>query len=82
MQKVGWLSAIFLIACGLPELYVGLTTGQVGSSYGLIILWFLGEVFGSIYTMHKRDYPLFANYFLNTIIVGWILLIKAGIYVR
>ena len=76
MKRFGWFSTLFLVLCGLPELYSGLTTGTVGASYGLLILWFLGEICGVIYTIHKKDLPLILNYGINTIIVGTILLIK------
>lgn len=79
MKLVGWLSATFLILCGVPELYLGIKTGNVGASWGLLTLWFAGEVFGLVYTVYRKDYPLIANYLLNTCIVGCILGVKLGL---
>lgn len=76
MRNIGYLSSVFLILCGLPELYLGLTTGNVGASYGLLILWFIGEVLGLIYTINRKDLPLILNYSFNTLIVGAILCLK------
>lgn len=76
MQKVGYLSSLFLVLCGLPELYRGLTQGYVGASFGLLLFWFIGELLGLIYTIDKRDTPLIVNYGFNTIIVGALLWLK------
>lgn len=78
LKTIGFLSAFCLIACGLPELYYGIKTGNVGAGWGLLILWFAGEVFGLIYVIPLKKYPLIFNYAFNTAIVGAILCVKYG----
>lgn len=76
MENLGWMSSIFLILCGLPELINGLIRGKVGATWGLLILWFLGEVFGLIYTLSIQNWALMLNYGFNTLIVGALLFLK------
>lgn len=76
MKKLGWLSSTFLLLCGIPELYLGIKTDEVGASWGLLAMWFLGEVFGLIYVFPTRKGPLILNYLGNTLIVGAIIAIK------
>ena len=79
MKFFGWMTTICLTLCAVPEIYSGLKTGTVGATYGLLYLWLAGEIFGSIYTIYKKDVPLIVNYGLNSILVTIIILIKEGI---
>ena len=76
MNIVGILSSICLVLCGLPELYRGVKEGNIGASLGLLILWFLGEILGLIYTTYIGDMALIINYGFNTFIVGILLWMK------
>lgn len=78
-KTIGYISTICLVLCGLPELYDGIKTGQVGASWGLLGLWFAGEVFGLLYTIPLKKIPLILNYALNTFIVGAVLCVKYGL---
>jgi len=78
IEKVGYMSSALLVACGIPELYLGIESGAVGASYWLLILWFAGEILGLMYAASLGKIPLLLNYGLNTIIVGAILMIKLG----
>jgi len=79
MRFIGYLSAVCLILCAIPEIYVGLKTGVVGASRGLLYLWMAGEILGLVYTIWLRNKPLIVNYGMNTLLVGIIIAIKEGI---
>ena len=75
-RYIGWISALSLILCGVPELLAAYETKQVGITWGLSILWFLGEFTGLIYVIPTKRYPLITNYFINSIITGILLYMK------
>ena len=78
IQIIGYLSALLLVACGLPELYLGIKEGSVGASHGLLYMWFAGEVLGLFYVISVRKLPLIFNYGFNTLIVGALIALKLG----
>lgn len=69
MSIIAWLSSILLASCGIPELYKTIKQGKCGIGYGMLITWYLGEIFGLIYVIYLGNYPLTANYLLNTCII-------------
>lgn len=76
MKALGWISSLSLILCGVPEVYAAYTSGTVGISWGLSILWFLGEITGLLYVINSRRFPLIFNYFINSILTGILLYMK------
>ena len=78
MKAIGWLSTLFLTLGGLPEVYNGFLTGEVGVGYPFLIIWGLGEVFGTIYAIWLKEFPLIANFIINTGVVSLLLLLKSG----
>jgi hypothetical protein len=79
MKYIGYLSGVMLILCGIPEIYVGLKSGVVGASRGLLYLWMVGEILGLIYSISLKNKPLMMNYGVNSLIVSIIIAIKEGI---
>ena len=79
MRYIGYLSGVMLILCAIPEIYVGLKTGVVGASRGLLYLWMAGEILGLIYTISLKNKPLVMNYGMNTLLVGIVIAIKEGL---
>lgn len=79
MQVVGWIGAILLAYCALPQ---AVASYRQGHSKGLdpyfLWTWFLGESFMLTHIIQTvgPGGPLFWNYFVNTILVGIILLFK------
>jgi len=76
MRGFAWISTISLVLCGVPDLIAGLTTREVNVSLSLLSIWFLGEVSGLVYVLHRKETPLIFNYGLNTLIVGGLLWMK------
>tara|TARA_R110002020_G_scaffold373294_1_gene584731 strand:+ start:345 stop:587 length:243 start_codon:yes stop_codon:yes gene_type:complete len=76
MKTIGWLSAILLATCGIPELIKAINGNKIEAGWELLIMWFLGEVFGLIYVMPLNKTPLVLNYMFNTIVVGALIYFK------
>lgn len=76
MELIGWTSTAFLALCGLPELIKTLKTKQCTLTMGFILMWFLGEVLGVIYSFHTGKLPLMGNYIINTFGTGILLWYK------
>ena len=73
----GWLGAILLATCGIPQLIKTLKTKKFdGLSLIFIIWWLLGEVFILIYVLYDAfRWPLIFNYGINIFVCLTILLI-------
>ena len=78
MNTIGYISTVLLVFCGLPELWIGIKTGVIGSSYGLLYMWGGGCALGIIYSAWLKSVPYVLNNVINTIIVGALLAIKMG----
>lgn len=74
METLGWISAILLAACGLPQCIKSFREkSSLGVSVMFIWMWFLGEILGLAYVLYKGDMPLILNYSFNTIFTSVIL---------
>lgn len=67
MNIIGWFSTFCLTACAIPALYNALRTGRVAESYGLLVLWWLGEASRAIYS--TQDLPILVNCAVNLILI-------------
>lgn len=73
----GWLSTICFSLCGAPQAYLSYRNKHSdGVSWGLLILWTLGEIFGLIYMVPKADFPIIVNYLVNLLWLSVILRYK------
>ena len=70
IEILGWIGAILLATCGLPQLYTTLKTRNFqGLSITFMIWWLAGEVLTLAYvTQVAFRWPLIFNYILNIII--------------
>ena len=77
MEIIGWTGSILLAFCGLPQAWQSYKQKHShGVSWGLLILWGLGEVFTIIYILPKWYWPLLFNYISNLIFIGVIVYYK------
>lgn len=79
MEIIGWLSALCFGLCGLPQAYKSYKEqNSDGVSWGLLILWYVGEWLALIYVYlkHGWDLPLISNYLLNLVFISVILRYK------
>ena len=78
-EWMGWFGALCLGICAIPQAYESWNTGNSsGITWGLLILWWLGEVFtlGYIAGKDTLDLPLITNYVANTFFVSVIIWFK------
>lgn len=75
---LGWLGAILLALCSIPEAYNSIMNGHSkGLSWTFILMWYFGEIFVLIPVAItiKEKYLLF-NYILNIIGISIIIYYK------
>ena len=70
LEGLGWTGGILLAFCGLPEAIKTMTTGTCVLSWGLLLMWFFGEIFVLIpvWIKIKKNW-LLVNYIANIIFV-------------
>lgn len=75
-MAIGWLGSICLAMCGFPQALKSFRTKSAGDiTWGLLILWELGEFLTMFYVFNKIgvsmiSWPLMVNYALNLLFVG------------
>lgn len=67
MELIGWVGALLLATCALPQVIDTLKKRTVeGLSLVFVLWWLAGEVFTVIYICYKAfRYPLLFNYGIN-----------------
>lgn len=75
---IGWVGAVLLSVCALPQAVVCLRTGKsTGLSPIFLWMWFLGEVLSCLYIVGWLwSAPLVFNYGLNILLIGIMLKYK------
>lgn len=77
MEVIGWLGAVCFALCGAPQAWLSWKQGHSeGISWGLLGLWFIGEVCTLVYVIPKGHLPLLFNYLGNLIFVSLIIRYK------
>jgi len=79
----GTLGAIFFAICAYPQVYQVWITGKTDDLSGLfLIFWALGEIFmwGYVFIENRESrrwqWPLHANYFMNSLSLVYLLFMK------
>jgi uncharacterized protein with PQ loop repeat len=77
MEIIGWIGSILLAFCGLPQAIESYKTkSSAGITWGMLIMWFWGEIFTIIYILPKFHLPLLFNYTANVIFLSIIIYYK------
>lgn len=77
MEVIGWLGSILLSLCGLPEAYRTWRDKRCYAGWGLLIMWYLGEVCFIIFEFSGEiRLQRLGNYILNFLIVGYLMYYK------
>lgn len=77
MEIIGWIGSILLAFCGLPQAIESYKTkSSEGLTWGLLLMWFWGEIFTIIYIIPKWHWPLIFNYTANIIFLVIIIYYK------
>ena len=67
---IGWLGSLLLGICALPETIRTIKDSRCHVGWGMLLLWFLGEVFVFIHVLFNiHDIALLTNYSLNIILL-------------
>lgn len=77
IELIGWIGAILLATCGIPQLIKTIKTKNFnGLSLTFILWWFAGEVLTLIYISREAfKLPLLFNYGINIIVCITILIL-------
>lgn len=71
LELIGWIGSIAFAICALPQAYQSYKDGHSnGVTWGLIVLWWIGEWCSLIYVIPMMKWPLIANYVGNIVFVG------------
>lgn len=78
VSALGWIGAILLALCGLPQLVKSIREGHSnGMSWLFLLTWFVGEICMLAFVTFKfKGIILLLNYLLNVVVVGGILWYK------
>lgn len=77
MEILGWIGSILLAFCGLPQAWESYKTkSSAGLTWGLLSMWFTGEIITFIYILPKLDLPLIFNYGANIVFLAIIVFYK------
>lgn len=67
-EFLGWAGSILLAFCALPQAVESWRRGSsIGVTWGLLLMWGIGEVLTFIYVLPKMEIPLLFNYAANMI---------------
>lgn len=77
MDLLGWIGSSLLAFCALPQALESWRSGHSkGVTWGLLVMWGLGEVFMIAYVWPRGDIPLLANYLSNLALMCFITFYK------
>jgi len=67
---IGWIGAVLLATCGLPQLIKTLKTRNFkGLSLVFVVWWLIGEILVLFYILYERfSWQLIFNYGLNILV--------------
>jgi len=70
IDLLGFTGATLLALCALPEVFSSIRKGYCGASWGLLLVWLIGEIltFAYVFITNPDVYLLF-NYGSNVILI-------------
>lgn len=69
MELIGYIGSIFLTINAVPELFRTIKDRRCHIGWPMLVLWFIGEVFMTIYAINLSNIPLIINYLFNFVVV-------------
>jgi len=69
MELIGYIGSFLLTVNAIPELIRTINDQRCHIGWPMLVLWFLGEIFMTIYANGLRNPPLILNYVFNFIVV-------------
>ena len=73
MNEIGWLGGICMALCAIPEVVECLRKGRTGCSWGLLILWSIGEVCLLLVELQDLYMPRLFNYVINICCLSYLI---------
>lgn len=71
LEVVGWAGSVLLAFCGLPQAVESCRRGSsAGVTWGLLLMWGVGEVLTLMYVLPKMELPLLFNYAANIVFIS------------
>lgn len=69
MELIGYIGSFFLTINAVPEVIRTIQDKRCHIGWYMLVLWFLGEIFMTIYAFGLHNIPLIMNYVFNFIVV-------------
>jgi uncharacterized protein with PQ loop repeat len=77
VELCGWVGSALLAFCGLPQAVESWRTGRSdGVTWGLLVMWGLGEFMTLAYVLPRMELPLIMNYTANIVFLSVIIFYK------
>lgn len=77
INLLGFIGSILLALSAIPEVFRSIKDNKCYVGYGMLISWFVGELFLIIYILFTNiDIILLTNYLINIILVTILLIYK------
>ena len=76
MIEIGWIGGVCMAICAIPEVIQCLRKGRTGCSWGLLILWLVGEVCLFAVELEHLYMPRLFNYIVNIICLIYLIRCK------
>jgi len=68
LEALGWMGSVMLAFCGLPQAVESWRTkSSSGVTWGLLVMWGIGEVLTLLYVLPRMELPLLFNYATNLV---------------
>jgi uncharacterized protein with PQ loop repeat len=69
-EIIGWIGSILFAACAIPQAWMCYKQKHAhGLSWGLLMMWFWGEILTFIYVLPSGKIPLLVNYVFNFLLL-------------
>jgi hypothetical protein len=75
-NEIGWIGGICMALCAIAEVIHCLRKGYTGCSWGLLVLWMLGEVCLCIVELQDIYMPRLVNYIVNILCLTYLIRCK------
>lgn len=79
IENIGWIGSVLLALCALPEVYRSVKDKKCHVGWGLLLMWFFGEVltlFFILATSAQRQ--LIVNYGVNILLISIMIYYKVN----
>jgi uncharacterized protein with PQ loop repeat len=76
MNTIGLVGSLLLALSGIPEMIRTIRDKRCHVGWGLLLMWFFGEVLCVVYGLQLGEIPLLINYLFNVVIISVMLFYK------